>query len=229
MICDNLEQIKANIAIAAEKSGRHPNEVQLLAVSKRMDITKIKDAWGCGQHLFGENFVQEAKEKIEQLDPDIIWHFIGHLQTNKAKTAVQLFQLIETVDRFKLAQMIDRYAGELAKTMDILIQVNVGREKQKSGVLPLDAEEFIQRVSSLNNIRIRGLMTIPPFSQDPEKSRSYFRSLKKMADDFTNKGYFSTVVPVILSMGMSADYTVAIEEGSTLVRVGTAIFGPRPA
>ena len=227
MICDNIAQIRKNIVRAAEKSGRNPDEIELLAVSKRKDAKTIKEAWLCGQRLFGENFVQEAQGKIEQLDPEISWHFIGHLQSNKAKSAARLFKLIETVDRFKLAQTLDRHSADLGKKLDILIQVNVGKEKQKSGVLPKDAEHLIKDVSTLKNIRIRGLMTMPPYTTDPELSRPYFKSLKKMADGLSKKGYFPKDCPVILSMGMSADYTIAIEEGATLVRVGTAIFGKR--
>ena len=227
MICANLEYIKKNIARAAEKSGRNPDKIQLLAVSKRMATSRIEEAWNCGQKIFGENFVQEAQEKIELLDSDINWHFIGHLQTNKAKAAAHLFALVETVDRLKLAKALDRHSGELGKILDILIQVNVGLEQQKSGVLPGNAEELIKEISLLRNIRVRGLMTMPPNNQDPETSRPYFRSLKKMADDFSQKGYFPEDCPVIISMGMSADYPIAIEEGATLVRVGTAIFGQR--
>jgi len=202
-------------------------EIQLLAVSKRKDIEKINEAWQCGQNLFGENFVQEAESKIEQLDPAISWHLIGHLQSNKAKTAVRLFQLIETVDRMKLARTLDRHAAELNKLLDILVQVNIGQEPQKSGVLPHQAEQLIREIATLRHLRIRGLMTIPPFTDDPELSRPYFRALKKMADEFNKKGYFTPDAPLILSMGMTADYTVAVEEGATLVRVGTAIFGER--
>ena len=228
MISANLDKIKNNIIRAAEKSGRNPDDIQLLAVSKRMSIEKTEEAWRCGQTIFGENFVQEAQEKIESLDPDISWHFIGHLQTNKAKSAAKLFTLIETVDRLKLAKALDRHSGDLGKILDILIQVNVGMEKQKSGILPEDAEKLIKDSKLLPNIRVRGLMTMPPYNTDPEESRPYFRTLKKMADDFSQKGYFSESYPVIISMGMSADYPIAIEEGATLVRVGTAIFGQRP-
>ncbi len=227
MICTNIAKIQQEIARAAKRSGRNPENIKLLAVSKRMDVIKIREAWSCGQKIFGENFVQEAQDKIPLLDPAISWHFIGHLQTNKAKAAARLFQLIETVDRLKLAQALNRYAAGLDKNLDILVQVNLGGEQQKSGVLPHHAERLMQEIRPLKNIRLRGLMTMPPYSQNPESSRPYFRSLKKMADEFNGKGYFTEDVPVILSMGMSADYTVAIEEGSTLVRIGTAIFGKR--
>ncbi len=227
MICANLDHIRNNIIKTAERSGRNPDEIQLLAVSKRMTVEKIEKACQCGQTLFGENFIQEAQAKIEQFDPSISWHFIGHLQSNKAKHAARLFQLVETVDRIKLAQALDRHAANFGKTLDILIQVNVGLEKQKTGVLPQDAESLIKEIGKLDHIRIRGLMTMPPYSDDPELSRPCFRSLKKMADEFVKKRYFTGEAPLILSMGMSTDYRVAIEEGATLVRVGTAIFGKR--
>lgn len=227
MICANLDNIRQSIALAAGKAGRNPDEIQLLAVSKRVDAATVKKAWQCGQSLFGENFVQEAQSKIELLDPSITWHFIGHLQSNKAKLAARLFGLIETVDRLKLARSLNRHAAELSKTLDILIQVNVGEERQKSGVLPQNAEQLIREIGELEHLRIRGLMTMPPFTDNPELSRPHFRSLKKIADEFSVKGYFSNDAPFILSMGMSGDYPVAIEEGATLVRVGTAIFGKR--
>ena len=227
MISTNLDHIRNVIAKAAEKSGRNVDEIQLLAVSKRMDVKVIEEACQCGQKLFGENFIQEAEAKIEQLDPSIAWHFIGHLQSNKAKHAARLFQLVETVDRLKLAQALDRHAADLGKSLDILIQINVGRELQKSGILPQKAEELTQEIKKLKHLRIRGLMTMPPYTDDPELSRPYFKSLKKIADDFNRKGYFSKDAQLILSMGMSADYPIAIEEGATLVRVGTAIFGLR--
>ncbi|HER62668.1 MAG TPA: YggS family pyridoxal phosphate-dependent enzyme [Desulfobacteraceae bacterium] len=227
MICANLDNIRRSIALAAEKAGRNPDGIQLLAVSKRVDAATVKKAWQCGQKLFGENFVQEAQSKIELLDPSISWHFIGHLQSNKAKLAARLFGLIETVDRLKLARSLNRHAAELSKTLDILIQVNVGEERQKSGVLPQNAEQLIREIGELEHLRIRGLMTMPPFTDNPELSRPHFRSLKKIADEFSVKGYFSNDAPFILSMGMSGDYPVAIEEGATLVRVGTAIFGKR--
>lgn len=227
MICTNLSKIKKEIARVAKRCGRNPDDIQLLAVSKRKGKEEIEEAWSCNQKLFGENFVQEAQGKIESLDPAIDWHFIGHLQTNKAKSAVRLFRLIETVDRLKLAKVLNRHAADLNKVLDILIQVNVGGEQQKSGVLSQNAEQLVKQTASLKNLRVRGLMTMPPFNDDPELSRPYFKKLKIMADEFNQKGYFSPDYPLIISMGMSADYQVAIEEGATLVRVGTAIFGKR--
>lgn len=227
MICANIAHLRGRIAETARKSGRNPDDIQLLAVSKNMTVEKIEEARQCGQKMFGENFIQEAQAKIEHCDPSIVWHFIGHLQSNKAKQAARLFQLIETVDRLKLAQALNRHAAHYGKILDILIQVNVGQEKQKSGIPPQGAEQLIRETRKLEHLRIRGLMTIPPYADNPELSRPYFRILKKLADEFSKKGYFTNKAPLILSMGMSADYTVAVEEGATLVRVGTAIFGNR--
>lgn len=227
MIRDNLIKIRKKIAQAAERSGRSPEKVDLLAVSKRVDIKRIQEAFQSGQYIFGENYLQEAQEKIKQLDSKIFWHFIGHLQSNKAKLAAQLFQMIETVDRLKIARALNKHAEELDKILDILVQINIGEEKQKSGVLPQDAENLIKDLRDLKNIRVRGLMTIPPFVADPEETRPFFKSLKKMADRFNDQGYFANSDNVVLSMGMSDDFMIAVEEGSTLVRVGTAIFGAR--
>jgi hypothetical protein len=167
-------------------------------------------------------------EKIHQLPSSLRWHFIGHLQSNKAKTAAELFQMIETVDRLKIARALDRHAGALDKKLDILVQVNMGREAQKSGILPEDAPELLQALQPLTNLRVRGLMTMPPYGREPEESRPFFQALKKLSLELAAKNYFYDNKAVQLSMGMSGDFTVAIEEGATLVRVGTAIFGTRP-
>ncbi|MCI5150965.1 MAG: YggS family pyridoxal phosphate-dependent enzyme, partial [Candidatus Electrothrix sp. MAN1_4] len=172
--------------------------------------------------------LQDAEAKISQLPSSLRWHFIGHLQSNKAKMAVELFQMIETVDRLKIAQALDRHAAAFTKKLDILVQVNVGREPQKSGVLPEDAPELLQALQPLTNLRVRGLMTMPPYGRDPEESRLFFKSLKKLSLELAAKDNFYDNAAVELSMGMSGDFTVAIEEGATLVRVGTAIFGKRP-
>lgn len=227
MICENLTRIRNEIAQTAKHCGRNPEEISLLAVSKRMDANKIKEAWECGQKSFGENFIQEAAEKIEQLDRSIVWHFIGHLQSNKAKTAARYFDLIETVDRFKIAKALDTYAAEFNRTQDILVQVNVGREDQKSGITPENAEQFLKELGTLQSLRVRGLMTLPPYSVDPEDSRPFFRTLRDLAKRCNKLGLFADKESVVLSMGMSNDFRVAIEEGATLVRVGTAIFGER--
>ncbi len=227
MICAKLQVIRQQIAEAAGRSGRNPDDVRLLAVSKRQGLEKIREAFQCGQLLFGENYLQEARDKIARLDPAISWHFIGHLQSNKAKTAVELFQMVETVDRLKIAQALDNHAAALSRCLDILIQVNIGREKQKSGVEPQHAGQLIQEVGKLTHLRVRGLMAMPPYAASPEESRPYFKALKNLAGQFTAAGLFSPDSPVELSMGMSGDFIVAVEEGATLVRVGTALFGER--
>lgn len=227
MIRDNLTTIRQQIFDAAERSGRDPLKVQLLAVSKRFDVQKIQEAFDQGQLLFGENYIQEAEKKIYELPSSISWHFIGHLQSNKAKLAAQLFQVIETVDRLKIAKALNKHAQEIGKTLDILVQINIGQEKQKAGVDPQDAELLLKELGNMENLRIRGLMAMPPFSNDPEQTRPHFKALRKMSDQFTDKGYFAHNAPTILSMGMSNDFRVAIEEGSTLVRIGTSIFGKR--
>ena len=228
MNCENLDRIRARIRQAAERCGRNPNEIQLVAVSKRMPTEVVSEAYQCGQVIFGENYLQEAREKIEQLDQSIQWHFIGNLQSNKARIAAELFQVIETVDRLKIARKLNRHAGDLGKTIDVLIQVNVGREPQKSGVLPEKCRELLRDIQFLTNLKVRGLMTMPPYGREPESSRPWFRELKQLAIQLADEELFEDNDSVELSMGMSGDFTVAIEEGATLVRVGTAIFGPRP-
>ena len=227
MICANINRIKKNIEEAAVRSGRDPEEITLLAVSKRMGVEKIREAVRCGQTCFGENFVQEARDKIEALGGSLSWHFIGHLQSNKARLAAQLFTMVETVDRMKIARALNRHAREMDKQLDVLIQVNIGRERQKSGILPEQCEEFVRELEPLTSLRVRGLMTMPPNSPDPETTRPFFRTLNEMAQLYSRKGFFAENEPVVVSMGMSSDYTVAIEEGATLVRVGTSIFGKR--
>jgi hypothetical protein len=223
----NLQQLRANIAAIAERCGRDPREIELLAVSKRMTVEQTREAWHCGQTLFGENFVQEAAEKIPQLDPAIRWHFIGHLQSNKARQAARLFAMVETVDRMKLAAELNRHAAAGGRVLEILVQVNVGREPQKSGMAPQNVEQFLSELGRLQHLRVRGLMTIPPYSENPELARPYFRALKELADHCRSRGLFADNSSVVLSMGMSGDYPVAIEEGATLLRIGTAIFGER--
>lgn len=227
MICDNLDRIRARIQETAEYCGRDPQKIRLVAVSKRIPAKVIAEAYNCGQEIFGENYLQDAAGKIKQLEPSLQWHFIGHLQSNKARMAAELFQVIETIDRLKIALSLDRYAGELEKTLEVFIQVNVGREKQKSGVLPEETKGLLQNIQSLSNLKVRGLMTMPPYGREPEASRPWFNKLKQLAVQLADKGLFDNNNAVELSMGMSGDFTVAIEEGATLIRVGTAIFGPR--
>jgi len=228
MTCDNLQTIEKNIARAAIQSGRTTQSVQLVAVSKRKDIEVIKQAISCGQQVFGENYIQEAELKITTLkNENLCWHFIGHLQSNKAKLAAELFDVIETVDRIKIARALDRHATAGNKELQIFVQVNIGREKQKHGVLPEDTENLLKLINRDTQLKILGLMGMPPHTSDPEASRSYFRDMKKLSDQLAQKKLFADNNDVQLSMGMSADYTIAIEEGATLIRVGTALFGRR--
>lgn len=226
-IADNLQNIRARIRAAAVRAGRDPESVRLVAVSKRITFERIQEAVDAGQTIFGENYLQEAELKIKALGPDIDWHYIGHLQSNKAKAAVGLFGMIETVDRFKLAKTLDAQLAGVGSRFPVLLQVNVGREVQKAGVLPEDAEELLRRVNELPNLAVRGLMTMPPYFADAEDVRPYFRQLRQMADSFVEKGLLGRHGPLEVSMGMSGDFEVAVEEGATLVRVGTALFGER--
>jgi len=227
MICDNLRHIRSTIAQTALACGRDPETIKLLAVSKGMGIDRISQAIDCGQTLFGENYLQEAADKIRQLPPTVGWHFIGHLQGNKARLAAGLFAVVETVDRLKVAQALDRQAKALNREVSILVQVNTGREQQKSGVLPEETGQLLRLIAQTTDLRVRGLMTLPPYSPDPEKSRPYFKILKQLAEQCAARQLFADNRRVELSMGMSGDYPVAIEEGATIVRVGTALFGTR--
>ena len=226
-IAENLDNIRARIDAAARRAGRDPNLVRLVAVSKRVPLERIQEAVAAGQTLFGENYLQEADLKIKAMGKEIEWRFIGHLQSNKAKLAAGLFDAVDTVDRFKLAAALDRHLAEEGKRLPILLQVNVGQEVQKSGVLPDAAEELLVKINELPNLEVRGLMTMPPYFDDAEKVRPYFRQLRQMADDFTDKGLLGRHGAVEVSMGMSGDFEVAVEEGATLVRVGTSLFGER--
>jgi hypothetical protein len=232
MICThistNLEQIRSVIRETAVGCGRNPEEVKLVAVSKRMPVEMIAEAHQCEQILFGENYLQDAEKKISLLPPSLRWHFIGHLQSNKAKMAAELFQMIETIDRLKIARSLNYHAGILQKKLDVLVQVNVGRELQKSGVSPEDAGNLLRAMQNLTNLRVRGLMTMPPYGREAEASRPWFQALKKLSVKLADENCFYNNKAVELSMGMSGDFNVAIEEGATLIRVGTAIFGERP-
>lgn len=226
VIKKNLERINDRIYRAARKVGRDPDEVRLVAVSKRIGFELVNEAFSHGQRLFGENYLQEAVDKISLLDPGIKWHFIGHLQSNKVALAAGAFDMIETVDRLKVARALDRHMQEKRSTLSVLVQVNIGREPQKSGVLPEDARELLQNLAELKNIQVRGLMVMPPYLPDPEAVRPYFKQTRELALSLQDMGFFADEKPA-LSMGMSGDYEVAIEEGATLVRVGTAVFGRR--
>ena len=221
-IAQHLKEVRAAIAAAAQRSRRDPGSVRLVAVSKTVDLARIRAAVDAGQDLFGENYLQEARDKIAVLGRPVSWHLVGSLQSNKARGAVELFDLIHAVDRLRLAQALDAAAARLGKVQDVLIQVNQAGEATKSGVEPAAAPALLQEVARLPHLRVLGLMTMPPWFPDPEAARPYFRALRVLRDHLRGL----TGLPLTeLSMGMSGDFAVAVEEGATLVRVGTAIFG----
>ena len=225
-IADNLADVKERMASAARKSGREPDAVRLVAVSKTVPAERI-EVGGLEGCVLGENKVQEARDKIEALGTESYhWHFIGHLQRNKVKYISGLFELIHSVDNSELAEDIHRYSLKHDVVTPVLIQVNVSGESSKSGVPSSKLEELLDMLISLNGISVRGLMTIPPFDPDPEKSRKHFAALRNLRDRM-KKVNIENVIMDELSMGMSNDFEVAIEEGATWVRVGSAIFGDR--
>jgi hypothetical protein len=224
---NRIEQVKKRIKDTAEACKRPMATIRLLAVSKTMPAEVVQDAIEAGILNLGENYIQEAREKINALAAyPVTWHFIGHLQSNKAKYAVRLFDLIHSVDSLKLAQELNKYAKKNDKIQAILIQVNVAKEVSKSGVYIEDTLQLLKEVSRLENITVKGLMTMPPFFNAPEKARPYFTALRKLRDQIKMEA-----IPNIsmdeLSMGMTGDLEAAIEEGATIVRIGTAIFGDR--
>jgi len=225
-IAENLRSVEDRIAAAARRAGREPSSVRLVTVTKTVDRDRIRQAITAGAAILGENRVQEAKEKIEAFGKAANWHLIGHLQTNKAKYAVKLFDLIHSVDNRELAKELDRQAGKIGKVQDVLIEVSIAGEEAKAGVGIGDTVQLVKEAAGLKHIRVLGLMTMPPFSDDPERARPYFRKLRDLADA-VRKEAIAGVSMNELSMGMSGDFEVAIEEGATLVRVGTAIFGER--
>lgn len=230
-IRENLEGIRERIAAAARRCGRSPDEIALMAVSKTFPASAIGEAYEAGQRLFGENRVQEFAEKAEQVKAfaGAQFHLIGHLQSNKAGKAAELFDAVDSVDSPRLVEKLNDVAAKIGKKLPILIEVNVGGEEQKSGMAPgsPELEELLQAAARLEAIEIRGLMTVPPFTEDPQGARPYFRALRELRDRIAARK-LPRVRMDVLSMGMSHDFEVAIEEGSTSVRIGTAIFGSRP-
>ncbi len=225
-ISNNLKRVREKIAKAASKVGRNPQDVQLVSVSKTVDIKRIKQAIEAGATILGENYIQEAKKKIEEIGQDVRWDFIGHLQSNKVKYAVDLFEMIHSVDRLSLAQEINKAAEKKKKQVRILVQVNISGEEAKSGIDPGGVISLVREIASLPNLSLEGLMTMPPYFDDPDKARPYFTSLRELRDKILMENIEGISLKE-LSMGMSGDFGVAIEEGSTLIRVGTAIFGER--
>ncbi len=228
MISENIATIQEKIAIAATTSNRSPEDIKLVAVSKRFPVTAIQEAYAAGQTLFGENYIQEVQQKSPKLPEQVRFHFIGHLQTNKAKIAAESCAMVETVDRLKLAKALNKRLEELQNNMDILVQVNIGEDPDKSGISAEDTENLLNELQSIPRIRTCGLMTMPPIEPNPELSRPYFRRLRLLSEKLSKKNLFFDNDRIELSMGMSSDYHIAIEEGATIVRVGTAIFGNRP-
>src|SRR3989338_3399278 len=222
-ISANIKDIIHRIKLAVERAGRKEESVKLIAVTKTVDVVRIKNAITAGITIIGENRVQEAREKYKEIGSKVEWHLIGHLQTNKVKYIFDIFTLIHSVDSLQLSEEINKRAVNRGIKTDILIEVNLSGEKTKFGILPESAIGLIKDISSFKNININGLMTIPPFSESPEDSRKYFRMLRMLRDDIEQEG----IGMKELSMGMSGDFEVAIEEGATMVRIGTAIFGER--
>ena len=225
-IQQNINQIQKRIEAAAQRSGRKKEDILLLAVSKTIDVERIKEAVACGLKELGENKVQEILEKYEPMGEEVKWHLIGHLQTNKVKYIIDKVKLIHSVESLKLAEEISKRAKKANKVMDILIEVNMAAEESKFGVAPEDTLSLIQKIALLDNICIRGLMTVAPFVENSEENRECFRRMKQLSVDI-NAEKIDNVYMDILSMGMSNDFEVAIVEGATIVRVGTSIFGRR--
>jgi PLP dependent protein len=223
MIRENLQSITQRIARSCEKSGVSPDSVRLIAVTKEADIALIEEALACGVKEIGENRVQEALKKHAIIGDKAVWHLIGHLQTNKVKEAVKIFSLIHSVDSLKLAREIDKEAAKIGKVQDVLIQVNTSGEESKFGIKPVEAPALIKEIAALKNVRVMGLMTIAPEAVDPEAVRPYFSALKVSLGELNSLRITDDRLAT-LSMGMTNDFEIAIEEGANLVRIGRAIF-----
>lgn len=226
MLKDNFETVEKNVAAACARAGRDRSEVTLIAVSKTKPVDMLREVYEAGARDFGENKVQEICEKYDKLPSDIKWHMIGHLQRNKVKQVIDKATLIHSVDSYRLAQEISVQAQKKGLTMPILIEVNIAGEESKFGISADDTIQLVEEIASLPNLKIQGLMTIAPYVVDAEENRLYFRQIRQLAVDIKNKN-IDNVSMNILSMGMTGDYEVAIEEGATMVRVGTGIFGAR--
>jgi hypothetical protein len=229
-IAQNLAEVRERIAAAARRAARRSEDIALMAVSKTFPAERIREAYDAGLRLFGENRVQEFAGKIDALRDlhNAEWHLIGHLQTNKAAKAVELFAAVDSVDSLRLAQKLNASAQQLGRKLKVLIEINVGGEAAKSGVGPdsRELEDLLLAAPTLEHLEFRGLMTVPPFTDDPQQARPFFRKLRELRDQITGRRLPAVDVNV-LSMGMSHDFEIAIEEGSTCVRIGTAIFGER--
>lgn len=224
---ENLRQVQQRIARAAERVGRDPSEVLLVGATKAVDVERIKAAIDSGLQHIGENYAQEAWAKYQQIGDKVTWHFIGHLQTNKVKLVVRFCRFVQSLDRMALAEEVSKRAGQMGREVSCLVEVNIGGEATKSGISPDGVEAFIRQVSELPNLQIVGLMAMPPYLPDPELVRPYFRQMRFLFERLKELDIPNTEMRY-LSMGMSHDFEVAIEEGANMVRVGTALFGPRP-
>ena len=227
MIQENLKKIHEQIDEAAQRSGRESREIKLVAVSKRFPAEAINEAAHAGQIFFGENYIQEVQAKRDLVVPAVKFHFIGHLQSNKAKIAASCCDMIETVDSFKLGAELNKQLQKINKTMPVLVQVNIGEDPKKSGSDRDSAQKLVEELNTLPHLQVKGLMTMPPFSEDAEDSRKYFNHLRILAEKFASLHLFGKEAKPEISMGMSNDFQVAIEEGATIIRIGTAIFGTR--
>jgi len=224
---ERINSVRERIREAARACNRSESDIRLVAVSKTMPAEIVKEAIEVGMTDFGENYIQEAREKITTLSNyPVTWHFIGHLQSNKAKYAVRMFDLIHSVDSLKLARELDKCAQKNNKVQDILIQVNVAREDSKSGIYAEDTLQLLKEIARLENVAVKGLMTMPPYFNAPDRVRPFFAALRQLRDRIKNEE-LSNISMDELSMGMTGDFEAAIEEGATMVRVGTAIFGER--
>lgn len=225
-IRENIAAVRKRIAEAASRSGRNPEGITLVAVTKTVETHRIREGIAAGLTVFGENRVQEAEGKVCEIGHGVRWHMIGHLQTNKAKRAVELFDLIQSVDSLHLAREIEKRAAAVGRRIPVLLQVDLAGEETKFGFTPDELIRDLEEVAGCSHIEVSGLMTIPPLSPDPEESRPYFRQLAQIRETISAQ-CTGDVRMDILSMGMSQDYEVAVEEGATMVRIGTALFGAR--
>ncbi len=222
----NLLKVKERIVSAAERVGRDPLGIVLVGATKSVDVERIRAAIEAGLEHIGENYAQEAWAKYQQIGDAVTWHFIGHLQTNKAKLVVRFCKFVQSLDRLALAEELNRRAEKVGRVIDCLVEVNIGGEETKSGVSPEEVEQLVFEASKFPNIRIVGLMAMPPYLPEPEKVRPYFRRMRELFERLKALDLPNTEMRY-LSMGMSHDFEVAIEEGANMVRIGTAIFGPR--
>lgn len=226
MVAENLAQVQKNIEESCGNVNRDPGEVTLIAVSKTKPVEMLREAYDAGARVFGENKVQEIVDKYDHMPSDVKWHMIGHLQRNKVKYIVDKVAMIHSVDSFRLAETIEKEAAKKNVTVPILIEVNVAQEESKYGLKPEEVLPFIEEIADFSHIQIKGLMTIAPYVENTEENREIFRELKKLSVDIAAKN-INNVTMSVLSMGMTGDYMVAVQEGATMVRVGTGIFGAR--